>query len=162
MEFNLNVFLLEWATFLIGMWLSSIIFLPYLKNWMSSRQKRIEEQITRAETLQEEAVKLKESLEWKLKDLDNNTADIIRAARNEAETIKEEIVQSSRREAKRILEEARQALESERKELSQSLQNEVAGLSVAIAEKIMKSAMDEKVQAKLVQESLKELEPSKN
>jgi F-type H+-transporting ATPase subunit b len=129
---------------------------------MEKRKKHIADQILNAEVLQEEAAKLKEDLAWKLKDLDRNSADIIRAARNEAETIKEEIVQSSRREAKRILTEARQALESERRELSQSLQNEVAALSVTIAEKIMRTAVDQKVQSKLVEESLKELNPSKN
>ncbi len=44
MEFNLNVFLLQLATFVVGMWLSSKIFLPQLKGWMESRQKRIEDQ----------------------------------------------------------------------------------------------------------------------
>jgi F-type H+-transporting ATPase subunit b len=162
MEIDLNIFLLQLVTFCLGMFISAKLFLPYLRGWMEKRKKHIADQILNAEILQEEAAKLKEDLVWKLKDLDRNSADIIRAARNEAETIKEEIVQSSRREAKRILTEARQALESERRELSQSLQNEVGALSVAIAEKIMRAAVDQKVQSKLVEESLKELNPSKN
>jgi F-type H+-transporting ATPase subunit b len=96
-------------------------------------------------------------LDHKIKDLDMKTSEIIRSARNEAETIKEEIVQSSRREAGRILNEARLALQSEREELKQSLREEVVELSVSMAQKIMRSSVDPKIQARAVDESIQEM-----
>lgn len=59
MEFNLSVFGLQLATFVIGMFLSGLVFLPYLRGWMADRQKRIEGQLATAEQRQKDAEKLK-------------------------------------------------------------------------------------------------------
>src|ERR1700721_2592368 len=59
MEFNLTLFILQAVTFLIGMWLSSKIYLPYLNGWMQSRQKRIEDQLANAEKRQKKSDWLK-------------------------------------------------------------------------------------------------------
>ena len=62
MEFNVSVFLLQLATFLVGMWLSSLLFLPMLKGWMRDRQKRIEDQMEAAQKGQKDAEALKREL----------------------------------------------------------------------------------------------------
>lgn len=157
MEFDLKVFALQLATFAFGLFLSAKLFLPYLRGWMEKRKQYIEEQIQSAETFQREAERMRMELDHKIKDLDLKTSEIIRSARNEAETIKEEIVQSSRREAGRILNEARLALQSEREELKQSLREEVVGLSVTMAQKIMRASVDPKIQARVVDESIQEM-----
>ncbi|MGH7738784.1 MAG: F0F1 ATP synthase subunit B [bacterium] len=161
MEFDLKIFGLQLVTFLLGLVLSAKLFLPYLRGWMEKRRQYIEEQITSAETSQKEAERLRLELDQKIKELDRKTSTIIRAARNEAETIKEEIVQSSRREGSRILAEARLALQSEQEELKQSLREEVVQLSVTMAQKIMRGSVDPKVQARVVDESIGELGPDK-
>jgi F-type H+-transporting ATPase subunit b len=157
MEIDLKVFLLQLVTFILGLLLSAKLFLPYLRGWMEKRKQYIEEQISNAETQQRESERLRMDLDHKIKDLDLKTSEIIRSARNEAETIKEEIVQSSRREASRILNEARLALQSERAELKKDLREEVVQLSVAMAQKIMRSSVDPKIQARVVEDSLKEM-----
>ncbi len=162
MEFNVTVFALQLATFLIGMWLSSIIFLPYLKGWMGDRQKRIEDQLATAEKRQKESEALKLELEKKLKELEQRTTEALQDARKEAGRMKEEIVQNSRKEAELILADARKAIESERKSVSQSLQQEMGVLAVAIAEKIIRSSVDAKVQDKIVKESIQEIQTRKN
>jgi F-type H+-transporting ATPase subunit b len=162
MEFNVTVFALQLATFLIGMWLSSIIFLPYLKGWMGDRQKRIEDQLATAEKRQKESEALKLELDKKLKELEQRTTEALQDARKEAGRMKEEIVQNSRKEAELILADARKAIESERKSVSQSLQQEMGVLAVAIAEKIIRSSVDAKVQDKIVKESIQEIQTRKN
>jgi F-type H+-transporting ATPase subunit b len=162
MEFNLNVFLLQLATFIAGMWLSSKIFLPQLKGWMESRQKRIEDQLTTAEKRQKEAETLKADFEKKVKELEQNTADILRQTRQDAVHSRDEVIQVARKEAELILAEARKAIESERLAVTQSLQKEVGNMAIAIAEKILRSSVDGKAQEKLVQEGIKELGARKN
>lgn len=162
MEFNLNVFILNLATFLVGMWLSSKIFLPYLKGWMSERQRRIEDQLATAEKRQKDAEVLKAEFENKVKQLEQNTAEILQRTRLEATKNREEVVQAARKEAELILLDARKAIESERQKVTQALQKEVGTLAVSIAEKILRSSVDPKAQEKLVQEGVKELGARKN
>ncbi len=162
MEFDLNVFLLQLATFLLGMWLSAKIFLPYLRKWMSDRQKRIEDQLATAEKRQKDAETLKVEFEKKVKELEQNTADILQRTRQEAAKSRDEVIQAARKEAELILSDARKAIESERHEVTQSLQKEVGALAVAIAEKILRASVDAKAQDRLVQEGVKELDARKN
>ncbi len=162
MEFNANVFWLQLLTFLAGMWLSSKIFLPYLRGWMESRQKRIEDQLATAQKRQEESEALKAEFAGKLKDLENQTVEILQNTRQEANRAKEEIIQASRKEAELMLSEARQVLQSEREAATLALRRETGALAVSIAEKILKSSVDAKAQDKIVQDSLRELGSRKN
>ncbi len=162
MEFSLDVFLLQLATFLVGMWLSSKIFLPQLKAWMDAREKGITDQLATADQRQKEAEGLKAEFEKKVKALETQTVEALQKARQEANHMREEIVQTSRKEAEMLLSEARKAIESERREVTQALQKEVGQMAVTIAEKIVRSTLDAKVQDKLVQEGLKELGARKN
>jgi F-type H+-transporting ATPase subunit b len=162
MEFNLNVFLLQTVTFLIGMWLSAKIFLPYLKGWMESRQKRIADQLSSAEKRQMQADELKAEFEKKVKELEQQTLETLQRTRQEANKMKDDIVQRSRKEAELMLSEARQAIESERQGVIEALQKEMGALAVTIAEKIIRGSVDAKTQDKLVQESVKELGARKN
>jgi F-type H+-transporting ATPase subunit b len=162
MEFNFNFFVLQLITFAIGMWLSSKIFLPYLNGWMQSRQKRIEDQLTTAEKRQKESENLKAEFDKKVKELEQNTVEILQRTRQEAARTRDEVVQASRKEAELILSDARKAIESERQAVTQSLQKEVGTLAVAIAEKIIHSSMDAKIQEKIIQENVQELGARKN
>jgi F-type H+-transporting ATPase subunit b len=162
MEFNLSVFLLQLATFVVGMFLSALVFLPYLRGWMSDRQKRIEGQLATAEQRQKDAEKLQAELEQKMKDLEQKTTETLQTARREADRMKNEIVQAARKESELTLADARKVLESERKAASATLQKEIGALAVDIAEKIIRASVDGKVQDKIVQESLQGLNARKN
>ncbi len=162
MEFNLTVFLLQLATFLVGMFVSTKIFLPQLKEWMESRQKRIEDQIASAEKSQAVAADLKAEFEKKVKELEQGTVEILQRSRKEAAQARDEAIQSARKEAELILSDARKAIESERHAVTQALQREVGLLAVEIAEKIIRSSVDAKVQEKIVKESIQELGSRKN
>ena len=162
MEFNLTLFALQAVTFLIGMWLSSKIYLPYLNGWMQSRQKRIEDQLATAEKRQKESESLKADFDKKVKELEQNTLEILQKTRQEATKSRDEAIAAARKEAEMILADARKAIESERKQLTQTLQKEVGVLAVSIAEKIIRSSVDAKLQEKLINENVQELSLNKN
>src|SRR5579871_5704842 len=157
MEFDQSVFWLQLATFVVGMWLCSKIFLPQLRQWMTDRQKRIEDQLATAEKRQKDAETLKAEFEKKVRELEQNTAEILHRTRQEATQHRDEVIHAARKEAELILSDARKAIESERREVTRSLQQEVGTLSVAIAEKILRGSVDAKAQEKLVQEGVREL-----
>ncbi len=162
MEFNASVFFLQLATFVIGMALSAVVFLPYLRGWMADRQKRIEGQLATAEQRQKESEKLQSDLEQKLKDLEQKTAETLQTARKEADRMKEEIIHAARKESELTLADARKVLESERQAASATLQREIGSMAVEIAEKIIRASVDAKVQDKIVQESIQGLNARKN
>ena len=162
MEFNLTVFILQLATFVVGMWLCSLIFLPQLKQWMSDRQKRIEDQLATAEKRQKEAEALKSDFDKKVKELEQTTQDVLQKTRQEAARSRDEIIQAARKESELILADARKSIESERVTVMEALQKEVGNLAVTIAEKILRASVDAKAQEKLVQEGLKDLSARKN
>ena len=162
MEFNVNVFVLNFITFIVGMWLCSKIYLPQLKSWMDNRQKRIEDQLANAEKRQKESEALKAEFEKKVKELEQNTTEILQKSRQDATHKRDEVVQAARKEAELILADARKALENERQAVTQDLQKEVGSLSVKIAEKILRATVDPKLQEKLVQEGVKELGARQN
>ncbi len=162
MEFNVSVFLLQLATFIIGMFLSALVFLPYLRGWMADRQKRIEGQLATAEQRQKESEQIKADLEKKMKDLEQKTTETLQTARREADRMKEEIVQTARKESELTLADARKVIESERQAASATLQKEIGALAVSIAEKIIRASVDGKVQDKIVQENLQSLTSRKN
>lgn len=162
MEFNLYVFILQSLTFLVGMYFCSLIFLPKLRGWMEDRQKGIEQQLATAEKRQKESEALKADFEKKIKDLEHNTVEILQKARQEATQSRDAAIQAARKESELILADARKAIESERQQLTQALQKEVGALSVAIAEKIIRSSIDSKAQEKLINENVQELTLNKN
>jgi len=129
---------------------------------MDSRQKRIEEQISTADKRQDEAAHLKAEFEKKVKELEQGTVEILQRSRKEATQARDEAIQSARKEAELILADARKAIESERQAVTQVLQKEVGLLAVEIAEKIIRSSVDAKVQEKIVKENIQELGARKN
>jgi F-type H+-transporting ATPase subunit b len=162
MEFNVSVFLLQLATFIIGMFLSALVFLPYLRGWMADRQKRIEGQLATAEQRQKESEQIKADLEKKMRELEQKTTETLQTARREADRMKEEIVQTARKESELTLADARKVIESERQAASATLQKEIGALAVSIAEKIIRASVDSKVQDRIVQENLQSLTSRKN
>ena len=97
-----------------------------------------------------------------MKELEQNTLEILQKTRQEATKSRDEAIQAARKEAELIMADARKAIESERQQLTQDLQKEVGALAVSIAEKIIRSSIDTKVQEKLISENVKELNVSKN
>lgn len=162
MEFELNIFILQLITFALGLALSYIIYVPYLRGWLVERRKNIEGQIESAAKNQKEAETLRADLERKMRELDDKTQKTLAEARAEADKQRTDLVNAARKEADRILSDARVSLEQEKQAALQAVRQEVGGLAVTIAEKILRSSVDAKAQQKLIDESLKELGAKKN
>ncbi|MGV8945171.1 MAG: F0F1 ATP synthase subunit B [Lutibacter sp.] len=113
-----------------------------------------------------------ESAENARKEIQNLTADnerILKEARAERDTmlkeareIKESIISEAKGEAHtqatKVMEQAKAAIESEKHAAIAEIKNQVAELSIGIAEKVMKNELtDKNKQIKLVEDMLKEV-----
>lgn len=162
MEFNLNYFVLEMITFVIGLTLSAFIYLPYLKGWMSKRRDRIETQLADAEKRHREAEKLKSDFEARARELEAKVGATLKDAQVEAQKTREEIVLAARKEAEKIMFDAHAMIEAEKKSVAKEIQREMGTLAVAIAEKIVRGSVDAKAQERIVAEAIKDMGAKRN
>ncbi|MCY7700172.1 F0F1 ATP synthase subunit B, partial [Bacillus safensis] len=80
----------------------------------------------------------------------------IENAKKIGEKQKEEIIQAARQESERLKESARTEIVKEKEQAVAALREQVASLSVLIASKVIEKELDEQAQEKLIQEYLKE------
>jgi F-type H+-transporting ATPase subunit b len=162
MEFHPTIFFLQLITFTLGLVLAYFVYMPYLKGWMTERRDRIAGQLEAAARAQKAAEDLKAEVDRRSREMDAQARNALAEARAEADRSKAEIVGTARREAEKLVADAREAMSQEREAVVREVRKEVGALSVAIAERILRSSVDAKAQQKLIDESLKELTAKKN
>ena len=101
------------ATGILFLIMWKLLYKP-VSNMLEQRKKRIQENITSAESLKEDAIKLKEEYEMKIAEAKKEAQDIIESGRRRGEEIKESIVAEAREEAKNIVERAKKEIEAEK------------------------------------------------
>ncbi len=141
-----NLGLIFWMTlsFLILVWiLGKFAWKPVMKG-LQAREQRIEDALTQAEKAREEMKQLKFSNEQLLKEAKDQRDEILREARKVKESIIEEAREKANAEANRILENTRESIHFEKMAAITELKNEIATLSVEIAEKVLVSELSDK------------------
>jgi F-type H+-transporting ATPase subunit b len=107
-----------------------------------------------------------------LERLNSESAEILKAARTEAEGIVtrsradatalgEELRQKAREEADGILREAKRQIETEKGQALRDIRNEVADLSISIASKLIERNISREDNDKLVEDTLRQFEVRK-
>ncbi len=129
---------------------------------IDSREGKIRGDLDRAEKAQKEAEALRQKYESQLSEAQRTIQEMVSQAKKEAERSRGELLAAAKEESQRTLEKGRRDLEGETEKLKSQLRNEVAGLSVAIAEKIVHRAIDQKVQEDVLKDALKNVAGSKS
>ena len=130
---------------------------PVLK-MLKERENKIEDSLKQAEKAHEEMKQLKFSNEELLRDAKNERDSILREARVIREKLIEEARAKATEEADRIVESAKESLKYEKLQALTELKNQIAILSVDIAEKLLQDELskDDK-QNKLIEKFLSEI-----
>ncbi len=160
--FNLDFQLLQDSVLMIiaifFLWLiaSNKLFNP-VRKMLKDRQDRIAKDIEDAKTDKEEALKLRQEYEDKLKNIDKEAEQILAEARAKALKNGDEIVSNAKNEASAIIERANREAELEKEKVADEVKREMIVLSSLIAGKVVSASIDTKVQETLVDETLKEM-----
>ena len=136
--------LLFWMTisFLILVFiLGRYAWKPIMKS-LKDRETKIEEALHQADKAHEEMKQLKFSNEQLLKEAKEERDGILRDARAVRDKIIEEARLRASEEADRIVESARESIKYEKMEALTELKNQIALLSVEIAEKLVKKQLE--------------------
>lgn len=130
---------------------------PVLK-MLKERETKIEESLQQAEKAHEEMKQLKFSNEELLREAKNERDNILRDARVIREKLIEEARTKATEEADRIVESAKESIKYEKLEALTDLKNQIALLSVDIAEKLIQQELskDDK-QNKLIETFLSDI-----
>ena len=155
--------LIIWMTvaFSILLWiLAKFAWKPIMKG-LKEREDSIDEALNAANTAREEMKELKFSNEQLLKEAKEQRDIILREARQVKESIIEEAKEKAGAEANRIVEGAKESIQNEKMAALTEMKNELATLSIDIAEKILKEELESKDKHKALIDRLVK-EASKN
>jgi F-type H+-transporting ATPase subunit b len=129
---------------------------------MEERKQRIQKGLEEAEQAQEMATRAETIYQERMEQIEREREATIVQAREEAERLRAESVaqarEEAREEARRVLAEERKAFEVERQEALADAHSQIVGLVMAATRKVVDEGIDERMQRRLIDRFLSEME----
>ena len=152
--------LIIWMTlsFAVVLWvLAKFAWKPIMKA-LHERETTIDNALNAANKAKEEMKDLKFSNEQLLKEAKEERDAILRAGRKVRDSIIDEAKIKANAEADRIVESAKERIENEKMAATTDLKNQLASLSIEIAEKILKKELsDDNKQKEFIDNLIKDI-----
>ena len=135
---------------------------PVITGMVEERKNFIDESLRKAHEAQERLANIEKEGESILQEAREKQALILKEAAESRDAIVEQAQQKARTEGARLLEEAKVAIEQEKKAAIADIRQQVAALSVEIAEKVLRQNLrDDKSQMDLIDRMLDEVSTEK-
>ena len=144
------------AVFVLFIVMGNLLFNP-AREMLNNRKEKIRGELESAANDMEEARRLKEEYETRLKEIDREAESILSEARRKALNNESQIVARAKEEANHILERARVEAELEKQKLSDEVKREIVSVASIMAGKIVTASIDTTVQDQLIEDTLKEM-----
>lgn len=144
------------AIFVLFLGMSYLLFNP-ARELLKKRQEKIAADMESAEKGREEAAKLQAEYSNKLGEVNKEAEAILSETRKKALKKENEIVDEAKAEAGRILERANKEIELEKSKVKDEVKQEMITVASLMAGKVAAASMDEKAQAELIENTLKEM-----
>lgn len=140
-EFSVGLFFWQTLLFLTLLFLLKKYAWKPILNAVNEREKSIEEALNKAEEAKKEMAELKSANEDLLKEARAERDEMLKEARTMKDKIVAEAKAKANEDAERIIVSARESINHEKMAAVTELKNQVALLSVEIAEKILKQEL---------------------
>ena len=134
-----------------------IFFLDKIKAIIDQRREAADAQITDAEAAKAEAMAIKETYEQNMKEAKAKADDILMNAQRSANSRSEEIISQAQAAAAQIKSKASSDIEMEKKKAINDAKNEISGLAMAIAGKVVERELNTADQSALIDRFIDEL-----
>lgn len=147
---NPGIGLIFWMTLAFGivLWiLAKYAWKPILTS-LREREESIDKAIHEADKARKEMKQLKFSNEQMMAEAKEERDALLKQARELKEKLIEDARKKANEESNRIIENARETIENEKNAAMVDLKNQIAGLSIEIAEKVMGREMEDRVKQK--------------
>ena len=136
---------------LLFLLLKHFLFKP-VQNVLNARQAEIDKTYAEADAAQTRAEELRDEYEKRIADAKTEAADITKAANQKAQAHYDEVVLEAKADAARLMEKAEAQIEQEKKKAMNELKDEISGIAVDIASKVVEREIDEKDHEALISE----------
>ena len=134
------------AIFFVG---KKFLFVP-VKNMIDSRQKEIDDMYNAAGQTKSKAEAMQAEYQQKLNDAYATSERIVKEAVARGQNREEEIIRKANADASAIMSKASADIEMEKKKAINDAKNEISGLAMAIAGKIVERELNEADQSTLI------------
>jgi len=134
-----------------------IFFLDKIKAILDQRREAADKQITDAEAAKAEAMAIKETYEKNMAESKAKADDLLMNAQRTANSRSEEIISQAQLAAAQIKSKASADIEMEKKKAINDAKNEISGLAMAIAGKVVERELNAADQADLIDRFINEL-----
>ena len=148
--------LLAIAVFVMFLFLSYMLFNP-AREMLKKRQDKVKDEIDSAEKSREDAAKLKEEYENRLREIHKEEDAILSAARQKALENETKIIDQAKAEAANIIERANHQAELEMKKAQDEIKKEIITVASMVAGKAVGEKLDIEIQDSLIDDTLKEI-----
>ena len=148
--------LLAIAVFVMFLFLSYMLFNP-ARETLKKRQDKVKNDIDSAEKSREDAAKLKEEYENRLREIHKEEDAILSAARQKALENETKIIDQAKAEAANIIERANHQAELEMKKAQDEIKKEIITVASMVAGKAVSEKLDIEIQDSLIDDTLKEI-----
>ena len=135
---------------------TKFLFVP-VKNMIDSRQKEIDDMYAEAGSAKEQAQAIQEEYQQKLATAQQTSERIVKEAVDRGRSREEEIIRKANEEAADIMDKASADIEMEKKKAINDAKDEIAGLSMAIASKVVARELNADDQKDLIDRFIDEL-----
>lgn len=132
-------------------------FLDKVKAILDQRREAADREITDAEAAKAEALAIKETYEQNMKEARAKADDILASAQRSAAVRSEEIISQAQAAAAQIKSKASSDIEMEKKKAINDAKNEISGLAMAIAGKVVGRELNADDQAGMIDRFIDEL-----
>jgi len=129
---------------------------------LESRQQKIQQALDDAEKAKQELERLNQESAQIIRQARVEADQIVAMSRSDAERLREEMRQKARAEADGIVKSAERQIQLETARAIQQIRHEAADLSVAIASKLIQRNLTKEDNEKLIDEALKQVEARRN
>lgn len=144
------------AVFVLYLALSYFLFNP-VRDMLTKRRTKIAAELAEAAKADEAAKELRAEYEAKLADIEKEADEILSDARKRTLISENQIITEAKEEARRIMDRARVEAELEKSKVADEVKSEMIQIAVALAGKVVADNMNIGIQAKLIDETLKEM-----
>ena len=157
-EFSIGLFFWQTIIFILLIFLLKKYAWKPILDAVNEREEGIKNALLSAEKAKEEMASLQSDNEETLKKARSERDSLLKEAREIKQQLIDEAKSEAKNEAKKIISQAQETIQNEKNAAIVDLKNQVAGLSIDIAEKVLKEKLsDDKAQMKLVKDLVKEV-----
>lgn len=144
------------AMFVLFVALSYLLFNPARK-LIQKRKALIQNQLAEAAGVKQEALTMKQEYDARMAQVEDESAALLTEARKKAKTRENEIVAEANEEAHRIIHRAEKEVALEKDKVRDEMKQEMVQVAALMAGKFVSESMDEEAQARLIDDTLKEM-----